>query len=252
MAKSKILKELANNEITIDIALKRLLLICNDLNYEEVFSWAEKELNGYSAEEPIPEYRNLGVGKIVYSGLKGSMSSCLKLSNQPLPIQWIPDKYMDLICNNYERCTIANIIERAKSGNIFSADLTSLAGGISVGIVFTSISQKFDSTNYVEIANKDHIHMLVSIPPKYSVSQIMGYLKGKSSLMIFEKYANMKYKYGNRHFWCRGYYVDTVGRNKKAIAEYIRNQLQEDISYDQMSLVEYVDPFTGKQVKEGK
>ena len=99
---------------------------------------------------------------------------------------------------------------------------------------------------------KDHIHMLVSIPPKYSVSQIMGYLKGKSSLMIFEKYANMKYKYGNRHFWCRGYYVDTVGRNKKAIAEYIRNQLQEDISYDQMSLVEYVDPFTGKQVKEGK
>ena len=94
--------------------------------------------------------------------------------------------------------------------------------------------------------------MLVSIPPKYSVSQIMGYLKGKSSLMIFEKYANMKYKYGNRHFWCRGYYVDTVGRNKKAIAEHIRNQLQEDISYDQMSLVEYVDPFTGKQVKEGK
>ena len=101
-------------------------------------------------------------------------------------------------------------------------------------------------------ACKDRIHMLVSIPPKYSVSQIMGYLKGKSSLMIFEKYANMKYKYGNRHFWCRGYYVDTVGRNKKAIAEYIRNQLQEDISYDQMSLVEYVDPFTGKQVKEGK
>lgn len=100
-------------------------------------------------------------------------------------------------------------------------------------------------------ACKDHIHMLVSIPPKYSVAQIMGYIKGKSSLMIFEKYANMKYKYGNRHFWCRGYYVDTVGR-KKAIAEYMRNQLQEDISYDQMSLVEYVDPFTGKQVKEGK
>ena len=79
-------------------------------------------------------------------------------------------------------------------------------------------------------ACKDHIHMLVSIPPKYSVSQIMGYLKGKESLMIFEKYANMKYKYGNRHFWCRGYYVDTVGRNKKAIEEHIRNQLQEDIS----------------------
>ena len=94
--------------------------------------------------------------------------------------------------------------------------------------------------------------MLVSIPPKYSVSQIMGYLKGRSSLMTFEKYANMKYKYGNRHFWRRGYYVDTVGRNKKAIAEYIRNQLQEDVSYDQLSLIEYVDPFTGQQVKEGK
>ena len=100
-------------------------------------------------------------------------------------------------------------------------------------------------------ACKDHIHMLVSIPPKYSVSQIMGYLKGKSSLMIFEKYANMKYKYGNRHFWCRGYYVDTVGRNKKAIEQYIRNQLQEDQSYEQLSMKEYIDPFTGLPVQEG-
>ena len=98
-------------------------------------------------------------------------------------------------------------------------------------------------------ACKDHIHMLVSIPPKYSVAQIMGYIKGKSSLMIFEKYANMKYKYGNRHFWCRGYYVDTVGRNKKAIAEYIRNQLQEDEMADQMSIQEYIDPFTGSKTK---
>ena len=101
-------------------------------------------------------------------------------------------------------------------------------------------------------ACKDHIHMLVSIPPKYSVSQIMGYLKGKSSLMIFEKYANLKYKYGNRHFWCRGYYVDTVGRNKKAISEYIRNQLRQDQEEDQMSIKEYVDPFTGAPVKGGK
>ena len=101
-------------------------------------------------------------------------------------------------------------------------------------------------------ACKDHIHMLISIPPKYSVAQIMGYLKGKSSLMIFEKYANLKYKYGNRHFWCRGYYVSTVGANKKAIQEYIRNQLQEDYSDDQMSIKEYVDPFTGQPVKEGK
>jgi putative transposase len=93
----------------------------------------------------------------------------------------------------------------------------------------------------------DHVHMLVEIPPKYSVSQIMGYLKGKSSLMIFEKYANMKYKYGNRHFWCRGYYVDTVGKNKNAIAEYIRNQLHEDNESEQLTMKEYIDPFTGKQ-----
>ena len=101
-------------------------------------------------------------------------------------------------------------------------------------------------------ACKDHIHMLVSIPPKCSVSQIMGYLKGKSSLMIFEKYANLKYKYGNRHFWCRGYYVDTVGRNKKAIEQYIRNQLQQDYEDDQLSIKEFVDPFTGEPVKGGK
>ena len=93
----------------------------------------------------------------------------------------------------------------------------------------------------------DHIHMLISIPPKYSVAQIMGYIKGKSSLMIFDRHANMKYRYGNRHFWCRGYYVDTVGRNKKAIQEYIRNQLQEDIANDQISLKEYIDPFTGSK-----
>jgi putative transposase len=101
-------------------------------------------------------------------------------------------------------------------------------------------------------ACKDHIHTLVSIPPKYSVAQIVGYLKGKSSLMIFEKYANLKYKYGNRHFWCRGYYVSTVGRNRRAIEQYIKNQLQEDLSEDQLTIKEYVDPFTGQPVKEGK
>ena len=91
----------------------------------------------------------------------------------------------------------------------------------------------------------DHIHMLLSIPPKYSVPQVMGHLKGKSSLMIFDRHANLKYNYGNRHFWCRGYYVDTVGRNKKQIQEYIRNQLIEDEQLDQMTIKEYVDPFTG-------
>ena len=97
---------------------------------------------------------------------------------------------------------------------------------------------------------KDHVHMLVQIPPKYSVAEIMGYLKGKSSLIIFDRQANLKYKYGNRHFWCRGYFVDTVGKNAKKIEEYIRNQLQEDKMYDQLSLIEYVDPFTGEQTKK--
>ena len=95
----------------------------------------------------------------------------------------------------------------------------------------------------------DHIHMLVKIPPKYSVSEIMGYLKGKSSLIIFDRHANLKYKYGNRHFWCRGYYVDTVGKNAKKIQEYIKNQLEEDKLADQLTMKEYIDPFTGKSVK---
>ena len=97
---------------------------------------------------------------------------------------------------------------------------------------------------------KEHVHMLMQIPPKYSVAEIMGYLKGKSSLIIFDRHANLKYKYGNRHFWCRGYFVDTVGKNAKKIEEYIRNQLQEDKMYDQLSLMEYVDPFTGEQAKK--
>ena len=98
----------------------------------------------------------------------------------------------------------------------------------------------------------DHIHMLVRIPPKYSVSEVMGFLKGKSSLMIFDRHANLKYKYGNRNFWCRGYYVDTVGKNAKKIQEYIQHQLEEDKISDQISLKEYTDPFTGKPADKRK
>ena len=96
-------------------------------------------------------------------------------------------------------------------------------------------------------ACEDHIHMLLSIPPKISVSGFMGFLKGKSSLMIFERFSNLKYKYGNRHFWCRGYYVDTVGKNKKAIEEYIKNQQKEDMISDQISMKEYMNPFKGSK-----
>ena len=93
----------------------------------------------------------------------------------------------------------------------------------------------------------DHVHMLVSIPPYMSVAQFVGTLKSKSALMIFDRHANLKYKYGNRNFWCRGYYVDTVGKNAKMIETYIRNQLEEDYVKDQVTIKEVVDPFTGSK-----
>ena len=95
----------------------------------------------------------------------------------------------------------------------------------------------------------DHIHILVSIPPYLSVSQFMGYLKSKSALMIFDRHANLKYKYGNRNFWARGYFVDTVGKNETAIKNYIQNQLEDDYMRDQISMKELIDPFTGKKNK---
>ena len=111
------------------------------------------------------------------------------------------------------------------------------------------IIRKLCNEKKVEIleanACADHIHLLVSVPPYISISQFMGFLKGKSTLMIFDRHANLKYKYGSRHFWCRGYYVDTVGRNERVISEYIQKQLQEDYYGDQISMSEYVDPFTG-------
>ena len=130
-----------------------------------------------------------------------------------------------------------------------------------IGVILRKLCQQKGIEIIEARACPDHIHMLISIPPKYSVSQIMGYLKGKSSLMIFDRHANLKYKYGNRHFWARGYYicsfpilygpyVDTVGRNKKQIAEYIRNQLASDQIADQIGLKEFVDPFTGRENKK--
>ena len=108
------------------------------------------------------------------------------------------------------------------------------------GLTFGKILRLLCDRKGVEIIEAeccpDHIHMLVRIPPKYSVSYIVGYLKGKSSLMIFDRHANLKYKYGNRHFWCRGYYVDTVGKNTKKIEEYIRHQLEEDKAGEQLTM----------------
>lgn len=115
-----------------------------------------------------------------------------------------------------------------------------------IGVVLRTLC-KWKGVNILEAeVCPDHVHMLVEIPPKYSVSQFMGYLKGKSSLMIYEKWGNMKYKYRNREFWCRGYYVDTVGKNTKKIQEYIAHQLEEDKAADQLTL-DLGDPFNGKK-----
>ena len=118
-----------------------------------------------------------------------------------------------------------------------------------IGKILRELCSRKDVEILEANACRDHIHMLVSIPPKLSVSAFVGYLKGKSSLIIFERHGQLKYRYGNRKFWCKGYYVDTVGRNQKVIAQYIREQLQEDMVCDQMTLKELVDPFTGKPYK---
>ena len=115
---------------------------------------------------------------------------------------------------------------------------------VSIGQIIRELCERKGVEIIEANACRDHIHLLVSIPPKLSVSAFMGYLKGKSSLMIFDRHANLKYRYGNRKFWCRGFYVDTVGRNRQKIEEYIRNQLREDYIADQLSLFEDYDPFT--------
>ena len=119
----------------------------------------------------------------------------------------------------------------------------------SIGEILRKLCVQKDVELIEAEACPDHIHMLVSIPPHISVAQFMGYLKGKSTLMIFDRHANLRYKYGQRSFWCRGYYVDTVGKNKRIIEEYIRNQLEEDFAADQITMKEYMDPFTGSKNK---
>ena len=118
-----------------------------------------------------------------------------------------------------------------------------------VGAILRKLCEEMKVEIIEAEACPDHIHMLVSIPPYMSVAQFVGTLKSKSALMLFDRHANLKYKYGNRHFWCRGYYVDTVGKNAKIIQQYIKNQLEEDYTKDQISLKEFVDPFTGNGEK---
>ena len=117
----------------------------------------------------------------------------------------------------------------------------------SIGQIIRELCQRKGVEIIEANACRDHIHMLLSIPPKLSVSAFMGYLKGKSSLMIFDRHSHLRYRYGNRKFWCRGYYVDTVGRNRQRIEQYIRDQLRADQIADQLTLFEEYDPFTGQK-----
>ena len=118
-----------------------------------------------------------------------------------------------------------------------------------IGVIMRKLCNELKVEILEAEACKDHIHMLVSIPPYMSIAQFVGTLKSKSALMIFDRHANLKFKYGNRSFWCRGYYVDTVGKNERMIRDYIRNQLEEDLASDQISFKEYTDPFTGEKNK---
>ncbi len=118
-----------------------------------------------------------------------------------------------------------------------------------IGVIFRKLCKEMKVEIIEAEACPDHIHMLVSISPYMSVAQFVGTLKSKSALMIFDRHANLKYRYGSRHFWCRGYFVDTVGKNEKKIREYIQNQLEEDYVKDQISIKEYMDPFTGEKIK---
>lgn len=117
---------------------------------------------------------------------------------------------------------------------------------LEIGEILRELCRRKEVTILEAEVCPDHIHMLVEIPPKYSVSSFMGYLKGKSSLAIYERWGNMKFKYRNRQFWCRGYYVDTAGKNAKKIQEYIKHQLDDDKMTDQLTL-DFNDPFTGRQ-----
>lgn len=141
-------------------------------------------------------------------------------------------KYHIIMIPKYRRMIIYNKLKRG------------------IGQILRTLIERKPGINIIEAeACPDHIHMLVEIPPKYSVSSFMGYLKSKSTLMIFDRHAHLKYKYGNRKFWARGYYVDTVGKNEKRIKEYIQQQLSENKLSDQISMKEYIDPFTGESVK---
>lgn len=154
MAKSKILKEVANNEISVEIALRRLYIIASDLEDDALITWIDKELNGYSEEDSVPEYRNIGAGSICYSGTKGSMMSHIKISNSPLPFQCIPKEFQEMTKNHYRRDTIASIEQESKQKEAFINDFSALIPYMNIGVAITTLYRQYDPSVFREIVNK--------------------------------------------------------------------------------------------------
>ena len=188
-------------------------------------SWWTKRLKLWTKRDPL---RKMTIGLPTESGYEGGES--MKDNNSLAHTRW-NCKYHVVFAPKYRRQAIYGEL-RAEIGQI----LRKLCEQKGIEIIEAN-------------ACPDHIHMLISIPPKISVSGFMGILKGKSSVLIYEKFGDMKYKYRNREFWCRGYYVDTVGKNTKAIAEYIKHQLEEDKLGEQMTMLGKANnnPFTGSK-----
>lgn len=154
MAKSKILKEVANNEISVEITLRRLYIIASDLEDNALITWIDKELNGYSREDSVPEYRNIGAGSIYYSGIKGSMMSHVQISNNPLPFQCIPKEFQGEIINNYRRDTIATVEQISRQQNAFLNDLSVMIPYMNIGVAITTLYRQYDQSVFREIVNK--------------------------------------------------------------------------------------------------
>lgn len=154
MAKSEILKEVANNEISVEIALRRLYIIASDLEDNALITWIDKELNGYSEEDIVPEYRNIGAGSICYSGIKGSMMSHIKISNSPLPFQCIPKEFQEMTQNHYRRDTIASIEQESKQKEAFINDFSAMIPYMNIGVAITTLYRQYDPSVFREIVNK--------------------------------------------------------------------------------------------------
>lgn len=154
MAKSKILQQIANKEITVEVAFRRLYIIANDLQDDDLITWIDKELYGYSPDDAVPEYRNIGCGAIVYSGIKGTMMCNMQIKNAPFPFQYIPKQFQSMLVNNYRRDSIATLEAEAGENQSFQNDLSSIIPYLDVGMAITSVYRQYSSNVFAEIINK--------------------------------------------------------------------------------------------------